>query len=48
MSSPDGDPLLAVYFLAEKLGRSPGEIRTMSTSEFNGWTAYFNHKAPQK
>jgi hypothetical protein len=36
------------YFLAEKLGRTVGEIRRMPAEEWINWGVYFGRKAQQR
>ena len=40
MSSPGGGSLFAVYALADRLGKTVGEIMKMPESEFGGWVGY--------
>lgn len=36
------------YFLAEKLGRTVGEIRRIPLEEWIGWTVYYGRDAQRK
>ena len=36
--------MFCIYALAERLGKTVGEIRQMPESEFKGWLAYFAAK----
>ena len=44
MHGGDAADILAVYALAEKLGKFAHEILEMPIGEMQGWIAYFHHK----
>jgi hypothetical protein len=36
------------FYLAQKLGKTVAELRTMSQTEFLGWSVYYGRKAQRE
>jgi len=36
------------FYLAQKLGKTVAELRTMSQAEFTGWAVYYGRKAQRE
>lgn len=48
MHGGDGADIVAVYSMAERLGRSACEVLQMPASEFEGWCAYLDYQSKLK
>lgn len=44
MHGGDAADILAVYALAEKLGKFAHEVLEMPAAEMQGWLAYYHHQ----
>lgn len=44
MLAPEGASTFLLYALAEKLGKTIGETRSLPQAEIDGWFAYFAAK----
>lgn len=48
MHGGDAADVVAVYAMAERLGRTAREILEMPVSEFEGWCAYLEYQSKLK